>query len=229
MTVSNEQIIAYIDGELGETEQAQIAQAARHDAALAARIAAEHALRERLRAHFAPVEHEPLPEAWIAMISQATGSMSADIISLEAERVRRARPSVPRKAWIGAAIAASLVIAVIAGQQHRPAIPAQLAQALDTQLASAQDGAPIRILGTFRRQDGNLCRVFAGDAASGIACRDHGGWHIEQDGPGAKTARRAYRQAGSDQAALMERAQAMMAGDPFDAAQERAARDRGWQ
>jgi hypothetical protein len=234
MTVSSEDIIAYVDGELGEVDSARIAAAARHDGALAARIAAERALRERLRGHFAPVEHEALPEAWIAAISNATGRTSADIISLDAVRARRARPSIPRRiwigrAWVGTAIAASLVIAVVAGQPHRPAIPAPLAQALDTQLASAQDGAPIRMLGTFRRQDGNVCRVYAGHAASGIACRDRGGWRIEQALPGAKPAPGAYRQAASEQAALMAQAQAMMAGDPFDAAQERTARDHGWQ
>jgi hypothetical protein len=239
MTVSSEQIIAFVDGELDESEHARIAAAAQRDDALAARITAERALRDQLRAHFAPVEHEPLPEAWITMIGVATGERatgkrttdgtSADVISLDAARARRSRAPIPRQAWIGAAIAAGLVIALFAGQPRRPAMPAQLAQALDTQLASAQDGAPIRILGTFRRPDGNLCRVYAGEAASGIACRDHGGWHIAQDRPGAKPARGAYRQAASDQAALMEQAQAMMAGVPFDAAQERAARDHGWQ
>jgi hypothetical protein len=38
-----------------------------------------------------------------------------------------------------------------------------------------------------------------------------------------------YRQAGSADAALLAEAQAMMAGDPLDAAAERRARDLGWR
>jgi len=105
----------------------------------------------------------------------------------------------------------------------------ELAQALNTQLASARDAsAPIRILGTFKRQGGDTCRVFVGATASGIACHDSDGWQMQQVVPGTTATQTAYRQAGSEQAGLMAQAQAMMAGDPFDPAQERAACDHLW-
>jgi hypothetical protein len=135
------------------------------------------------------------------------------------------------------------VVGVMIGTQvHRGAVmvagknglvaSGELAQALSTQLASAQDNAPIRILGTFKRADkqggGDTCRVFSGATVSGIACHDSDGWQMQAIVPGTKANASAYRQAGSDQAALMAQAQAMMTGDPFDAAQERAARDHMW-
>jgi len=257
MTVSGEDVMAYVDGELDDAARARIADAARHDEALAARIRAEQALRDQLRGHFAPVAQEPVPQGWIDSIRMATKNgagaapaVTLNVVSMDAARAARAeRVQAPARGrttgrlWAGAAIAASLVVGVMIGDRlHRPAVlvagkdglvaSGELAQALDTQLASAQGDAPIRILGTFKRQGGDTCRVFSGAAASGIACHDGNAWQMQQVLPGAKAASGAtpgaYRQAGSDQAGLMAQAQAMMAGDPFDAAQERAARDHLW-
>jgi hypothetical protein len=108
-----------------------------------------------------------------------------------------------------------------------------LRKALDTQLASArdgaQDGAPVRMLGTFHRQGGELCRAFAGAQASGIACREGSLWQMQHVLPGSRQAASAYRQAGSSDAELMGIAQGMSVGDPLDAAQERAAQAKGWR
>ena len=241
MTVTGEDVMAYVDGELDEAGRARIDEAARHDRTLAERIAAEQALRDRLRGHFAPVADEPVPSDWIASIRAATAP-TLNVVSMDearAARMQRAPSRAPRRIWAGAALAASLVIGVMIGNRlHQPAVlvagktglvaSGELAQALSTQLASAQDGAPIRILGTFKRQTGDTCRVFAGPAASGIACRDGRNWQMQQLVPGAKPEQGAYRQAGSEQADLMAKAQAMMAGDPYDAAQEKAARDHMW-
>ena len=201
-------------------------------------------MRDRLRGHFAPIADEPVPQDWIASIRSATAApaVTLNVVSMDAARAARAQraPSkMPRRLWAGAALAASLVVGVMIGDRvHQPAVlvagktglvaSGELAQALNTQLASAQDKAPIRILGTFKRQAGDTCRVFDGAAASGIACHDSDGWQMQQVVPGTKTSQAAYRQAGSDQAGLMAQAQAMMVGDPFDATQERTARDHLW-
>jgi hypothetical protein len=261
MTVSGKDVIAYVDGELDDAARARIADAAQRDPALAARISAEQALRNQVRGHFAPVAQEPVPQDWIASIRTATAAPATTLnaVSMDAARAARAqRLQVPArgrgsgKLWVGAAIAASLVVGVmISDRMHQPVMlvagkpvmlvaskdglvaSGELAQALNTQLASSQGSVPIRILGTFKRQGGDTCRVFAGAAVSGIACHDGGGWQMQQVVPGAKAASAAasgaYRQAGSDQAGLMVQAQAMMVGDPFDAAQERAARDHLWR
>lgn len=235
MTVTAEQIAAFVDGEIDPATRAQVAEAALRDPAIAARIAAERDLRETLRAHFAPMADLPVPQDWVDTIRQA--SAEPVVASLDAARARRARGF---GGWAGAAIAASLVIGVgIGAQLHRdgPLVAGpggliasgDLARTLDRQLASAQTGAPIRILGTFRRQGGDLCRVFAGAVASGIACHGNAGWQMEQVRPGVAPERGAYAQAGSAQGDLMAAAQAMAAGDPLDADQERMAREHGWQ
>lgn len=237
MTVTAEQIAAFVDDELDSAARAQVAEAALRDPDLAARIAAERALRETLRAHFAPLAAAPVPQDWIATIRATTASPV--VASLADARAARGRKPSARR-WVGAAIAASLVLGVAIGAQlHRPAVlvaggegliaSGDLARALDTQLASAQADAPIRMLGTFRRQGGDLCRVFAGPVASGIACHGGAGWQMEQVRPGSRPENGAYRQAGSADGDLMAAAQAMAVGDPLNADQERAAQQHGWR
>ena len=235
MTITSEQIAAFVDGELGDAMRAQVAEAALRDPALSAQIAAERGLREDLRAHFAPIIQEPVPGQWIAMIHAA--STTPDARSMDQARLRRQWLS--GRGWAGAGIAAALVIGVTIGAQMRSQQPVvagpdglhaagNLAQALDSQLAMAQADQPMRMLGTFRREGGDLCRVFAGPALSGIACHAGGVWQMQCVLPGTRPDGAAYRQAGSRQSGLMAEAQAMARGDPFTAEQERAAQRHGW-
>jgi len=99
---SDEQLIAYLDGELAGDERAQVALALEEDAKLkerAARLAESAGL---LRAAFDPVVHEPVPDR---LIAAARGTGGATVVSLGA-RVRRHIGD--RRWWIGVPLAASL-------------------------------------------------------------------------------------------------------------------------
>ena len=248
MTISPEEIMAYVDGELDEAARGRITLAALSDMALADRIATERQLRDRLKAHFAPIAAAPLPQDWLETIRRATTAPD-NVVNLAEARARKVDAALPagRRAltapWLGAAIAASLVLGVFVGQRwpgagdavpitaHNGALLASggLATALDSQLASAQESAPIRMLGTFRRAGGDVCRVFSGAQASGIACHASGQWQLQHILPGSSPATATYRQAGSRDAELMAIAQDMAAGAPLDAAGESAARAKGWR
>lgn len=246
MTVSDEELAAFIDGECDAAATARIEQAAQADPSLAARIGAERALRERLRSSFAPVLTEAVPPQWEAMIRAAAEPAAAPVIDLAAVRAQRAEASRPsrapiwRQAWIGGAMAASLVLGLFLGGVQNGGIPiaaengalvakGQLAEALDTQLASAQSGKALRMLATFRSSDGALCRAFSGATASGIACHSADGWQLRHILPGTPADTTQYRQAGSADAELMAIAQQMASGDPFDASQEAQARKNRWR
>jgi hypothetical protein len=106
---------------------------------------------------------------------------------------------------------------------------AALDDALYTRLASAPADDGPRIGLTFRDSDGNVCRTFTDRAASGLACRDGGDWRIRglfqaPEGQGAD-----YRMAAGPDPRLMELVDSTMAGEPFDAAAEAAAKERGWR
>lgn len=177
----------------------------------------------------------------------------AEVVDLAAARTRRKeaekardraarRPNVPIFAdrRMAFAIAASLVLGLMLGSQlHREgpvthtraglAASGSLARTLDRQLASAGDVDGLRMLASFRRQGGDYCRVFAGTATSGIACRRDGTWLLERTMAGGGGPSSDYRQAGSVQGDMLAAAQDMMRGDPLDAAQERAVIEKGWR
>jgi len=249
MTISSEQLGAYVDGQSDADEAQRIEQTAANDPDLARRIAGARALRERLQSHFAPVIAEPVPDAWEAMIRAAAAAeqnSGTAVIDLAEARARRGGSVPPndhgwgRRAWAGAALAASMVLGLFLGMQLRDGGPIELrdgaltaqgslAQALDTQLAASQGSARYQVMLTFRGTDGTICRAFAGKDASGVACRARDGWQLRHLLPGTSPATSQYRQASSDNGELMAIAQGMASGDAFDASQEGAARARGWR
>jgi len=102
---------------------------------------------------------------------------------------------------------------------------ASLGEALDTQLASHQPAsADVRIGLSFADKESRFCRSFESDSLAGIGYRDAGRWRLERTLHGRTGAE--YRQASSGE--LAAAAAVMMAGDPFDAKVERAARASGW-
>lgn len=223
-------LIALVDGELDEVSRRRIERAVAEDPALAARLDMHVRLRERLADHYAPIEAEPVPAAMRALLQA------------EAKVVPFARPVAARRhAWMtGGAIAASLLLGLgighfsggddgpVAVEQGVMVAQGELASALETQLASAQDGGSIRIGLSFRRKGGGWCRSFEGQAISGVACRQEEGWQVQQLVPGSGP-ETAYRQASSGDARLMATVDALMDGSPLDAAQEKAAKARRWQ
>lgn len=228
MSVTREELAAFADGELGPAREAEVAAAVAADPALAARLEAHRALRERLEAHFAPVFAAPVPERLASMLRP-----EPHIIDFGAARAKRERArTLPRWSWFaGPALAASLALAVLMPRGTDDGYASGvLAETLDGQLVAAQSAdAPTRILLSFRDEAGTYCRAFAGEAQSGIACRDAEGWRLIEEAAGARAQDSEYRMAGNPAAEVLERAQAMAAGPALDGAREEAARARGWR
>lgn len=228
--MTEEQIIAYVDGELGPIEALRFKRAIEADPVMAAAVERHRRLRALVHGHFAPVADEPMPERLTALLDSNVAPFPAK------------RGGWPGQGGRYAALAASLVAGLVAGQllpfgpsapiaEKDGAIVAQgdLAEALDSQLASAQGGA-YRIGVSFRGSDSRYCRTFSGDAGAGIGCHGDEGWRLERFAAGAPGESGSdYRQAGSASAEILAAAQEMMAGDPLDAAAEAEARARGWR
>ena len=229
MTISREELAAFADDELDAARAAEVAAAIEADAELAEELRRHRELKERLGAHFAPIMDAPLPDR----LTAALRSAPAEVVSLAAVRDRRDRTrGFPRWSWIAApALAAALALAVFvprgaSGDYAQGA----LAETLDGQLIAAQAAdAPTRVLLSFRDEEGAYCRAFAGEAQSGIACRDAEGWRLRYRGEGVAVQGGDYRMAGAPATAVLERAQAMASGPALDASQERAAQARGWR
>lgn len=221
-----ETLMAYADGELSPIEAKRVERAVAADPALAAAVERHRALGAQLRGAFAPIADAGVPPGVETLLRNSA----------------RVTPFAPRRVsanpkWLGA-IAASLVIGLVVGQTL-PRMASEsgiamevgqviargdVARALDTQLASTQAAdARVRIGVTFRDAGGDLCRTFEHGAVGGIACSDGGDWRMARLYGGVEAQSTEFRQAGSASAAMMSDAQAMMAGEPLDAAGEAAA------
>lgn len=231
MTFDSTTIAAYVDGELDDIAARRVARAAEADPVLAAEIARYRALKLELTSHFAPVLDEPVPEKLLALL---TAEPKVDT-SLAARREKKRARFEPVH-W--GALAASLALGLTIGL--RPwTVPADvaevdgtlvaagtLAETLDTRLAANQAAdATVRIGLSFRDRDGRFCRSFESASLDGIGCREGDRWKLERTMGG--TARGTYRQASAGR--LMADAAEMMAGEPLDAAGERAARAAQWK
>ena len=233
MSIDDERLMAYLDGELDAAGRAIVEEALARDEALRARLEAQRQLRDRLAAHYGPVAEEPIPDRFRQLLDPP-------VVDLADARRRRA---TARLMWQSvAALAATLVLGlVLGGQIPRAAGPVRsdhgtlyadgdLARQLDTQLASMPTvGAATRVGVSFARADGTFCRTFQGPALGGLACRDGERWRLVVTAPGTGESQAQYRQAASGNALVMQAAQELMAGEPLDAAGERRARDSGWR
>ena len=234
MTIDDDMLMAFVDGELDEISRARVERAAAEDPALQGRLEQQRRLRARLEAHYGPAAEEEVPERFRAMLE-------TNVVTLDTARPRPARPL-----WQTlTALAATLVLGLAVGRTMLAPAPAmgplaveggrvmargELAEALDTQLASAQpQAAATRIGVSFAGNDGRACRTFDSEAAAGIACRGDGGWQVMMTAAGHGGQPTDYRQAGSGNLLVQQAAQEMMAGEPYDDAAERRARDSGWR
>jgi anti-sigma factor RsiW len=108
---NDERLIAYLDGELGETERAEMAHWLESDAALRERAARLGESAALLRAAFDEVLREPVPERLVeaAHGPAAAAPAPAAVVDLAAAREQRgARTSAPSRWWIAPAAAAAI-------------------------------------------------------------------------------------------------------------------------
>lgn len=244
MIISDETVMAYVDGELDDATRASVEAALATDPDLAQRVARHRELRNRVQDAFDPVLAEPVPERLLAAAKGiAANARDGNIVALK--RIPARRWTWPQ--W--GAIAASLVLGVLVAPlvRHQPAVGALdiidgeilasgvLAHALSQQLASNQSpDAPTRIGVSFLSRSGHYCRTFElqnNSALAGLACRDGVNWRLE-----ALALTRArpptsgeYRPAAASLSAVIEQAvRELIEGDPLDAQGEAVARSKEW-
>jgi hypothetical protein len=226
--ISDEELVAWIDGELSGEDAARVVAAIEADPALAARAAAHRRLEQRMTRAFGPIADEPV---------SLPPREPAPVISLAAVRAARAgHQRKPRRWVVPGAIAASLLVGILVGHQGLGptgvsdrngalALAAPISHALDSQLSG--EPGPIRVSLSFRGQGGQYCRRFTGAHLDGIACRDARGWQLRYAAPTPEAAQGSYRMAGSD-SAMAAAIAGLIVGDPLDAKGEQQARGQGW-
>ena len=231
----DEEFFAWLDGELD-------GEAARR---VEAKVAASPELMGRTEEHRKLVAN--LRQAFQPVVGQAIeppGFGSSEVIEFGARATEREGGrswlGVPQWALVAASLGLGLVVGTqINGERHSDApvtieggrlvAAAALEQALDSRLASVPVAEGPRIGLTFRDSSGQICRSFTDPAASGLACREGAGWRVAGLFPAPEGQSGAYRMAAGADPRLAGLIDEMISGEPFDAAQEKAALDRGWR
>jgi hypothetical protein len=244
--ISDETLFAYVDDELDAAARADVEAAIQADPALARRVDEQRALRTLLSGAYDPVLDEPVPER---LLSAARPPRKARVLDLAAARESR-RPRETRGTWTWqhwGGMAACLMIGLLAGRSalfpgtddivaREGHLVAQgpLAQALSTQLASAQPtNAPVKIGLSFLSRSDGYCRSFSlpREGSGGLACRRGDEWDLRvvaQDAPRTNTDGN-LRMAASTLPAVMKAVDEQISGSPLDAEGERAAMQQGWR
>lgn len=229
-----EEFFAWLDGELTAEQAAKVASRVAASPELAVRAAEHRRFASHLQNAFDPIIGAGVPPPSFA---------SAEIIDFGARaagrEARRAPFGLPQWAAMAATLALGLAVGNLIGQggegsqvtvdNGQLVAAASLDRALDTQLASAPVNSGARIGLTFRTANGNVCRSFQDGAASGLACRENGHWRVEGLFQGGEGQSSDYRMAAGQDPRLAELIDQAIAGEPFDAAQEKASREKGWR
>ena len=236
MTTSEETLIAYVDGELTDTERAAFEQALAADADLRARLDALRAFRTRLSAAFDPTLNETVPDRLSALLNNRK---DAEIVDFAAKRAQRPRWAAREWGALAACTIIGLLVgvgvmrggdaALVAAGENGLVARGALAHALDTQLAA--DEGRVRIGLSFVSRDGDLCRTFmvTSGGPAGFACKDRGAWRIPLATEPQPVDPKTYQQAATPfPPEVLAAVEARIKGEVFDAQQEVAARARHW-
>jgi hypothetical protein len=247
MTVSDETLMAYADGEGDAATRAIVEAAMRDDPVVRRRVAHHQALRGVVKGAFAAVIDEPVPQR---LIAAARGAPAGNVVDLAGAQ-NAAAVKAPRRGlrWQPAAMAASLLLGLALGYlgwrgsnslvtvsaNGELVAGAALAEALSSQLSADHPPGTVATTGlSFRAKTGDYCRTFALTAThanSGLACREGGSWKIKALAQSAETSASSsdFRPAASaDSAAVRAAVEESIAGEPLDQAGEIAARQGNW-
>jgi hypothetical protein len=252
VTISDETLMAFADGELDDATRAAVELALRADPLLEKRVAEHRALRQRIQAAYSAELSEPVPERLLSAARGRADASDSKVVNMQDARDARARDSAraPLRTWwrpVGS-IAASLVIGFGLGygrwHQSSPftrnadgalAASGQLAEALSQQLAA--NGSPasaVQIGISFLAKSGDYCRTFVllgAISPAGLACHYGQEWQILTltQSVAASNASAAYRTAASEMSpAILKTVEEQISGEPLDAAAEAAARSKDW-
>jgi hypothetical protein len=249
MSVSDETLAAYVDGELDPAACAEIEETVRRDPSIAQRIARYRSLRNQLQAAYADELNEPVPDRFLAALRTPAPRPSAAVADLQTAQ-KSARGTAVASRW-RYSLAASVLIAVGAGfLAWRHSHPASmenvdgtliargaLATGLSDQLSgpatpgSGATGPTVRIGLSFVAKSGDYCRTFSLSADAGLACHRAGRWEILalDTRVASEGADSGFRTASSAMPAkVLEAVERQMASEPLDRAGEIAARGKGW-
>jgi anti-sigma factor RsiW len=248
VTIPDETLMAFADGELDEATRRLVEAAERDDPEVRRRLDTHRQLRARLQTAFAAAIDEPVPERLLAAVREPAAAARKPMA------VRKSA-AAGRKLSIGTwpafgSLAASILLGFGVGYAvwHGPdeslktasdgsiVAGGSLANALSTELAAQPAHHRVATIGlSFLAKSGTYCRTFSlsdGRPLAGLACRDGERWRIQMLAPGTNdgSAGSDYRTAGSTGSPqLRSLIESEIQGEPLTRDGEEAARRDAWR
>jgi anti-sigma factor RsiW len=249
MGITDQLLMAYVDGELSPDLAALILSRLETEPDLLERLEQHQRLRSELSAVYGPVMGEPLPPSLTALLSresaQAAQSSAIPLFRLAMPEHGSAFGRLGR-AWPVLAAAAAAVFGVGLSEVRHAGDPltrsgdgrivasGPLASSLERNLAADAAGSGAKIMASFEDRSGRYCRVFsaaAGGHEDGVACKSDGRWLVVALANGAAAEpSNGYRQASSSLApAVAAAVDELQASNALTPEQERKARTQQWR
>lgn len=241
MTLSDEQLSAFLDSELPEHEMELVRQQISEDENLSNRLAELAMVDAQVASHYAHIDERPMPEAIAKLLTddQDATNTSASVIAFPV------RKRIHNFLQQHAAMAAS--VALLIGFGTAQLLPGNnintannwnaVAQVLDNQISGTtqtlSDGSQVKPRLSFINQEGNLCRQFQthqGNAQSeNIACRVDNRWQLSMSVYSHKTSQEGEYKTASGGSVVDRALDEMISGEVFDAEAEAEAIKNQWQ
>lgn len=193
MTLNDELIGAYLDGEMSAEERAELERALASNNGAATRLERLRGADELLRS---AMRDGPAVSSTDALLRKALIGEQADDDPIARRLLGGAAPPAPRtELWVrrAAAVAAACLIGILAGRVGAPQGYVSADMRLGSEVSRILDSAPsgefspiargeMGVALSFRADDGSLCRQFrtqSGQSVSdAIACRDGEAWRL---------------------------------------------------
>jgi len=249
LNITDELLVAYVDGELDETQREMVSSVLASNPALRRRAEEMRLVRDLLTEAF-PL----LPNASVPPPIDAAANRLAEACARQASPRRGASLfRVPRKYAVAAGIVLCVAVAstylIWRAEFADDPVTALMRIDPDTPLYRLLESTPsaevinvpaenaaMRAVLTFRAKDGRFCREFeilAGTKGStGLACRQQGHWHAEvlMSATAAPPSDNDYTPAGdSDEPAVADVVHRLIEGDPLGAQEEARILASGWE
>jgi hypothetical protein len=242
---TDEQLSAFLDGELPVQETDELAKALENDTQLAARMERLESANTAYLNAVGEIDRRPLKAGLKTTIDAPSG---AQVVPLPRRSVAA---FVMEHRAIAAALVCAVAVASVMSTSMKPGTADPLATGADGYIIASSplhrvletgrtgDGAPVtddatatpRL--TFASVDGGFCRQFdlttATSAASAIACRDDGGWRPQVVAYGLTKSSGDYRTASAERSPALEAfMDEHMDGAPVNAKEEALLLQAGW-
>jgi hypothetical protein len=249
---SDEELVAFLNGDLDEARAEELALALDDDAALAGRLERLDPLSAEIKGAFDDVLAIPVPDRLKDAASMSQPKEASDnVISFAAAKAEKdsRRFRWPEYAAMAASLAIGLVIggqsgvfgpagagadAVIVASADGPTVAPAVAQFLTTKAGGETQQLAglglVRASISFRDSEDRLCRQFSIDAKAtatdGVACMRDGEWAVAAIGTRTIEGGDMRTASGDASPAVLAAVDDMIEGDPLDAGAEKAALDR---